>query len=63
MLEPGKNYTVTTLVCSEGAWDEERGVWIVTAVEGTFVKLSNGYSEDKIVDTASWNFVSAEVVE
>lgn len=63
MLETGKAYKVTTLVNSEGAWDEESDVWIVTAVEGTCAKLSNNCSENKIVDTASWNFVSAEAVE
>ncbi|MEF3367007.1 hypothetical protein V3H18_10725 [Methylocystis sp. 9N] len=63
MLETGKVYKVTTLVNLEGVWDEESGVWTVTAVEGSCARLSNNGSENKVVDTASWNFVSAEAVE
>jgi hypothetical protein len=63
MLEAGKIYKVTTLVNCEGAWDEEIDLWTVTAVEGTCAKLSNENRENRIVDTASWNFVKAEAVE
>ena len=63
MLEAGRVYKVTTLVNCEGAWDEESDLWTVTAVEGTCAKLSNNGCEDKIIDTASWNFVKAEAVE
>ena len=63
MLEAGRIYKVTTLVNSEGAWDEESDLWTVMAVEGTYAKLSNGAHEDRVVDTASWNFVKAEAVE
>ncbi|AZG77172.1 MULTISPECIES: hypothetical protein [Methylocystis] len=63
MLEAGKIYKVTTLVNCEGAWDEEIDLWTVTAVEGTCAKLSNESRENRIVDTASWNFVKAEAVE
>jgi hypothetical protein len=47
----------------EGAWDEEIDLWTVTAVEGTCAKLSHEGRENRIVDTASWNFVKAEAVE
>jgi len=47
----------------EGAWDEEIDLWTVTEVEGTCAKLSNESRENRIVDTASWNFVKAEAVE
>ena len=63
MLETGKVYKVTTLVNDEGAWDEESDFWTVMAVEGTCAKLTNDDCESRIVDTASWNFVKAEVVE
>ncbi|MGJ0534564.1 hypothetical protein [Methylocystis sp.] len=63
MLEAGKIYKVTTLVNCEGAWDEEIDLWTVTEVEGTCAKLSNESRENRIVDTASWNFVKAEAVE
>lgn len=63
MLEAGKVYKVTTLVNYEGAWDEESDLWTVTAVEGTCAKLSNDCCENRIVDTASWNFVKAEAVD
>ncbi|MBG0795114.1 hypothetical protein IYY11_17310 [Methylocystis sp. H62] len=63
MLEAGKIYKVTTLVNCEGAWDEEIDLWTVTAVEGTCAKLSNESRQNRIVDTASWNFVKAEAVE
>ncbi|MGJ0425520.1 MULTISPECIES: hypothetical protein [Methylocystis] len=63
MLEAGKIYKVTTLVNCEGAWDEEIDLWTVTAVEGTCAKLSNENRENRVVDTASWNFVKAEAVE
>jgi len=63
MLEAGKIYKVTTLVNCEGAWDEEIDLWTVTAVEGTCAKLSNESRENRVVDTASWNFVKAEAVE
>jgi hypothetical protein len=63
MFETGMDYKITTLISSKDAWDEECGVWTVMAVEGTVIKLSNPYSNDKIVDTASWDFVSAELVK
>ncbi len=63
MLEAGRVYKVTTLVNYEGAWDEESELWTVTAVDGTYAKLRNNFCENRIVDTASWNFVKAEAVE
>jgi hypothetical protein len=63
MLEAGRVYKVTTLVNYEGAWDEESELWTVTAVDGTCAKLRNNVCENRIVDTASWNFVKAEAVE
>lgn len=63
MLEAGKVYKVTTLVNCEGAWDEESDFWTVMAIDGTCARLVNDGCENRIVDTASWNFVKAEAVE
>lgn len=61
MFEVGKDYKITMIVSSEGKWTDEHGVWTVAEVTGTLIKLRNPYSKDKIVNTSSWHFVSAEL--
>lgn len=60
MFKVGQEYKITMIVASGGEWTDEYGQWTVAAVDGTLIKLSNPHSKDKIVNTASWHFVSAE---
>lgn len=59
MFEVGKKYRITMIVAVPGDWTDETGVWTVAEVEGTLLKLE-GAGGEKIVNTASWHFVSAE---
>jgi hypothetical protein len=61
MFKVGQDYKITMIVAGRGGeWTDEYGQWTVAAVDGTLIKLSNPHSKDKIVNTASWHFVSAE---
>jgi len=62
MFELGKKYRITMTVPSGEGWTDESGVWTLAAQEGTLIKLQNPQlGKDKIVNTASWHFVSAEL--
>ncbi len=60
MFSLGKEYRIIMIVSSSGEWTHEAGVWTVLDVEGSLIKLGNPHSSEKIVNTASWHFVSAE---
>lgn len=62
MFEVGRDYLITMIVAAPGAWSDETSTWTVAAVDGTLVKLTNPYSRDTILNTASWHFVRAELV-
>jgi hypothetical protein len=49
MFEIGKDYKVTMIVGIPGGWSDEEGA-------------QNPHVKDKIVNTASWHFVSAELI-
>ncbi|ESX64081.1 MULTISPECIES: hypothetical protein [unclassified Mesorhizobium] len=62
MFEIGRDYRITMIVAVPGDWSDETGVWTVAEVDGTLVKLTNPYTPDTIINTASWHFVRAEIV-
>ena len=62
MFKIGEDYRIKMIVTSGGEWTDESGVWTVVDFQGTLLKLSNPYSPDTIVNTASPHFVSAEQV-
>ena len=43
-----------------GEWTSGESVWTIAAIEGTLVKLRSQYAKERIINTASWHFVSAE---
>lgn len=59
VFELGRNYRFTMIVAVPGGWADEESVWMVAEVDGTLLKLK-GHNTIKIVNTASWHFVSAE---
>jgi hypothetical protein len=61
MFEIGKEYLVTMLVAEDGELVEEVTNWNVAAVQGTLVKLTSPLAPDKIINTASRRFVSAQL--
>jgi hypothetical protein len=61
MFEIGKDYMITMLVIEDGEPVEETSNWTVAAVDGTLIKLTSPHSPDKIVNTASYHFVSAQL--
>ena len=63
MFEVGKQYRFVMTVAVPGDWGDEADVWTVAAVEGHLIKLSHPRLPERIVNTASWNFVSAEAVD
>lgn len=61
MFEIGKEYLITLLVTEDGELIEEVTNWNVAAVDGTLIKLTSPAAPDKIVNTASHHFVSAQL--
>jgi hypothetical protein len=61
MFEIGKEYLVTMLVIEDGELVEEVRNWHVAAVDGTLIKLTSPSAQDRIVNTASYHFVSARL--
>jgi hypothetical protein len=59
MFEIGKDYKFTII---EGG-DEGYSVWTVVGIEGTLLKLNSPYERERVINTASPNFVSAEPVK
>ncbi|MGD1878226.1 MAG: hypothetical protein ACFB13_12085 [Kiloniellaceae bacterium] len=55
MFELGKDYRITMIESGRSM-----NTWTVVAQEGTLIKLKNPHSADKILNTASLCFVSAE---
>lgn len=56
MFEVGKSYVFYTI---EGG-DESSSSWQVTSVDMPLIKIRNGYSPDRIVNTSSPMFIRAE---
>ena len=57
MFEVGRDYAIKMF--EDG--DEGYSVWTVVEVEFPLIKLRNPYAKDRIVNTASLNFISAEL--
>jgi hypothetical protein len=63
MFEVGKQYRFVMTAVVPGYWGDGADVWTVTSVEGHLIKLSHPRLPERIVNTASWDFISAEVVD
>jgi hypothetical protein len=61
MFEIGKEYLITMLVMEDRELVEEVRNWNVAAVDGTLIKLTSPLAPDRIVNTASYHFVSAQL--
>lgn len=63
MFEIGRDYRIRTTEPSAEGWTDSTGVYTVAEVNGTLLRLTNPYSPDLILNTTSWHFHSAELVE
>jgi len=61
MFEVGKDYRISELEWGDNGWGPGSLVYTVVAVEGTLIKLRNPHSKDRVVNTASPMFVSADL--
>lgn len=63
MFEVGRDYRIRTIEAGDDGWADSRGVYTVAEVDGTLLRLTNPHSPDLVLNTASWHFHSAELVD
>ena len=61
MFKIGQKYRIVTIVPTAEGWSDQSSVDTVVDVEGTLIKVASVEGE-RIINTASWAFVSAEPV-
>lgn len=63
MFQVGRKYSIKMLVAASPSPIEQLSSWTVTDVEGSLIKLHSPHERERIVNTSSAFFVSAELLD